>query len=310
MDPITKDLISKELWHYFENFTREFYPTETGADGSSLCRAKTFKDKWPWLHFLALNSAWDCRGNQDAGCLRVGLPITEQLIKELKDERPTGFRFDGHGHISDTVVAIFHHPCIQVNDFVANDELDDVDWLHKFERADARDRMCFRDYLTRYARIILNGHIHKKAGPIPTLRDNSYHFFAGTFFSPEVPEFHCRIIKVRKEVDGAPPTLDISTKPNDGFDYWTLSYPPNTDPAYMPVASHDPEYQPSTTNQSDTLSEHLARDNVSLIFSEILKTLLQKFTEEQLIKLLTLYSEFLKSDETLSDQSTRRRNPN
>lgn len=306
VDPITKDLISKELWHYFENFVQEFYPTDSGADGSLLCRKKTYEE-WPWLHFLALNSAWDCRGNQDAGCLRVGLSITEQLIQELRETRPAELRFDGHGHISDTIVAIFHHPCIQVYDFVANDELDFVDWLHNLERADPKDRMCFRDFLTKYARIVLNGHIHKKAGPI--YKNKSYHFFAGTFFSPEVPEFHCRIIKVKKGNEGVPPTLELTASANDGFDYWVLSDPPNTDPTYTAVASHNPESKPSAVNQSHTLNEYLAKDYVGLIFNEILEILLQKLTAEQIMELLTHYSEFFKSDETLNNRSTRRRNP-
>ena len=115
---------------------------------------------------------------------------------------------------------------------------------------------------------------------------------------------------MKKGNEGVPPTLELTASANDGFDYWVLSDPPNTDPTYMAVASHNPESKPSAVNQSHTLSEFLAKEHVGLIFNEILEILLQKLTAEQIMELLTHYSEFFESDETLNNRSTRRRNPN
>lgn len=61
--------------------------------------------EWPWVHFAILNSAWDCRDDDDEGKLRIGLDFLNELLNTSYSQKTEGA----------IICAIFHHPHMQIN---------------------------------------------------------------------------------------------------------------------------------------------------------------------------------------------------
>lgn len=181
-----------------------------------LCQIISFEE-WPWVSFLSLNSAWDCRNDRDEERLRVGLPLLEKLIEKVPDEN--------------YVITVFHHPHTEIEDYV--EEIDEIShhtilknkrrkWLHISERepeyAGAR---CFSSYVEQKSTFILNGHIHKEA--VPQKLRKSIQLISGTFYSNDTPQYHCRLLKLSRN---APPCYrDLRHTIGDDSENWEITAP-------------------------------------------------------------------------------------
>lgn len=187
-----------------------------GGDASKLCHIITYKE-WPWVSFLSLNSAWDCRTKQDEERLRVGLPLLENLIEKVPDKN--------------YVITLFHHPHTEIEDYI--EEIDEIShhrvlktkrrkWLHISEREpEYVGARCFSSYVEQKSTFILNGHIHKETEP-QKLR-KSIQLISGTLYSRDTPMYHCRLLKL---CDSAPPLYrDLRRNINDDNEKWEVTIP-------------------------------------------------------------------------------------
>ena len=85
---LTIEQIDKQAY-FFQGYVDKLLD----GNGKDLCKKYEFPE-WPWATFVTLNSAWDCRNNDDEGRLRVGLPILEDILRDVKDQ---------------WVITLFHH---------------------------------------------------------------------------------------------------------------------------------------------------------------------------------------------------------
>ena len=214
-DPDVNELNRSELQKQASNF--EGYVAEL-CDGEpdKLCRLISYEE-WPWVSFLSLNSAWDCRNDQDEERLRVGLPLLENLIEQVPDDN--------------YVITLFHHPHTEIEDYI--EEFDSINrhrtlstkkrkWLHISERepehAGAR---CFSTYVEQKSTFILNGHIHKETEPKKLKK--SIQLISGTLYSNDTPKYHCRLLKLSKNED--PCYCDMRRTIGDDSEQWEVTLP-------------------------------------------------------------------------------------
>lgn len=187
-DPDVPDLNyaeAKEQAYYFGEYVSELCE----GDVARLCQTITFEE-WPWVTFLTLNSAWDCRNDDDEGRLRVGLPILEELIEKTPE--------------NNCVITLFHHPHTEIEDLV--EKVDSLShqkvldktkrqWLHVSEsEPDITGGRTFCSYVEEKSTYILNGHIHKETEPQKI--GKSIRLISGTIYSNDTPRYHCRLLKV------------------------------------------------------------------------------------------------------------------
>ncbi|MBQ8280089.1 MAG: metallophosphoesterase [Roseburia sp.] len=187
-DPDVPDLNQQEMEDQ-AFFFGEYVDELCNGDAKEICKAITFEE-WPWATFLILNSAWDCRNDDDEGRLRVGLSILENLIEKAPE--------------NNCVITLFHHPHTEVEDIV--EEIDRFShqkilnnikrqWLHVSEREpDFTGERTFCSYVEEKSTYILNGHIHKETEPQKL--GKSTRLVSGTIYSNDTPRYHCRLLKV------------------------------------------------------------------------------------------------------------------
>lgn len=199
---------------HFEGYVEEL--CEGNPEG--LCKIFNFED-WPWVSFLSLNSAWDCRNDGDEGRLRVGLPLFEKLIEQVPNEN--------------YVITLFHHPHTEIEDYI--EEIDSLThhkvlktkrrkWLHISECEPQGDGVrCFSSYVEQKSTFILNGHIHKETEP-QKLR-KSIQLISGTLYSKDTPKYHCRLLKLSNKAD--PCYRDLRHTIGDDSDRWEVTVPKN-----------------------------------------------------------------------------------
>lgn len=212
-NPDVKELTLAEAEKQAGNF--EGYVSELcGGNPDNLCRLITYEE-WPWVSFLSLNSAWDCRDNQDEGRLRVGLPLLENLIEKVPAEN--------------YVVTLFHHPHTEIEDYI--EEIDYSNhvttlkkrkWLHISETEPEHDgEQCFASYVEQKSTFILNGHIHKETEP-KKLRQ-SIQLISGTLYSQDTPRYHCRLLKLSDQAE--PTYCDMRRAINADTEQWEVTRP-------------------------------------------------------------------------------------
>lgn len=186
-----------------------------GNTPENLCKVYHF-DEWPWVYFLTLNSAWDCRDDYDEGRLRVSLPILESLIDQIPDDK------------KNCIITLFHHPHTPVLDVVLNTdkrgqfilEYKQRDWLHIYERIPTiKGGRSFASYVDQKLNYILNGHIHTETPP--QYRDSAIQLICGTMYSNDTPEYHCRLLKICET--GESTYRDIRRKLGDTDERWEVS---------------------------------------------------------------------------------------
>lgn len=214
-DPDVPDLNSleaKEQAYYFEEYVSELCKGDT----DELCQAITFEE-WPWVTFLTLNSAWDCRNDEDEGRLRVGLPILEELIEKTPEDN--------------CVITLFHHPHTEIEDVV--EKIDKIthervlntvrrQWLHISEReSDITGGRTFSSYVEEKSTYILNGHIHKETEPQKI--GKSIRLISGTVYSNDTPRYHCRLLKVSNNSESL--YRDLRHTIGDRDERWEVTIP-------------------------------------------------------------------------------------
>lgn len=209
-------------WHHFENYVVNCCENKP----EELCRTVTFPE-WPWLHFLVLNSAWDCQSNDDVGRLRVGLDIAQSLYYKTKVE-----------NTHDTFVAVFHHPLMSVLDQDRSGNKTVRQWLHCSETFinEAEGNPSFGSFITQRMDFVLNGHVHVQNPPVRLGRP--YHFINGTLHSNDTCIYNCRIIKISRY--RPPEYIDLSRRLSDRHVKWTVTAP--IDPSEWDRNSWDYEY--------------------------------------------------------------------
>ena len=214
-NPDVNELDNTEITKQGRNF--EGYVSELcDGDVNKLCRLVTY-DEWPWISFLSLNSAWDCRDDRDEGRLRVGLSLFEDLIENVPN--------------NNYVITLFHHPHTEVDDYV--ETIDPTNhlkvltpqkrkWLHISETQSSNqgDR-CFSTFVEQKSTFILNGHIHKETEPKKLHK--SIQLISGTLYSKDTPKYHCRLLRLSDCED--PVYRDMRRNINDDSDTWEITYP-------------------------------------------------------------------------------------
>lgn len=199
---------------HFDGYVKEL----CNDDPNQLCKLYNYP-QWPWISFLSLNSAWDCRDDNDEGRLRVSLPLLEDLVDKLPE---------GNEHY---VISIFHHPHTVVTDNII--EYDKFghrqvikskkrQWLHISEcEPDIPGSRCFTSYLEDKSTFILNGHIHKETAPQKA--NKAFHLISGTLYSNDTPKYHCRLLKVSK--NDAPEYCDLRCTIGDSSERFEVTTP-------------------------------------------------------------------------------------
>lgn len=214
-DPDVPDLDREEITgqaYFFGDYVDEL----CNGDNERICKLITFEE-WPWVTFLTLNSAWDCRSDDDEGRLRVGLPILEELIENVPE--------------NNCVITLFHHPHTEIED--VDEKIDDVShkkvldivkrqWLHVSEREpEYMGGRTFCSYVEEKSTYILNGHIHKETEPQKL--GKSVRLIGGTIYSNDTPKYHCRLLKVSNSND--PAYRDLRRIIGDRNEKWEVTIP-------------------------------------------------------------------------------------
>ena len=203
---ITRESIGKRRKTHFENYVKVL----CAGDPQKLCYSVTLSE-WPWVRFLVMNSAWDCRDDQDEGTLRVGLDLLEEIAGEEKS--------------GEIIVSVFHHPHTEVEDYnFQTEKRTKRNWLHLSEREpDQEGGVCFSNILERRSDYVLNGHIHKETNPLHSRDAKAIQLISGAAYSTDTPKYHCRILKLR--LGGEALYRDIRCTLGGGDYSWEVTSP-------------------------------------------------------------------------------------
>lgn len=204
--PITRESISSKRKKHFKNYVNEL----CGGDPNKLCYSLILP-QWPWLRFLIMNSAWDCRDDEDEGTLRIGLDLLEEIAGENQDE--------------EIVVSIFHHPHTEIADYdIGQARIIKRNWLHITEREPEHEGgLCLSLFLEQRSNYILSGHIHKETKPQHSQSARAIQLISGAAYSNDTPKYHCRLLKIRRR--GEAVYRDIRCTLGDGDFPWEVTGP-------------------------------------------------------------------------------------
>ena len=213
---ISRESIAHARKDHFKGYTDFFY----GSDSQKLC-SSIILDEWPWLRFLVLNSAWDCRDNEDEGKLRVGLELLEEVVDESDPD-------------NEVIIALFHHPHVEVPDYDPIEKRKKMrNWLHISEREALGDGdLCFALYLDQHANFILNGHIHKATDPTHSKNAKSIQLISGATYTNDSVQYHARILKLNRYGDIEPLYRDLNNSLASINGLWSVSEPKNFSALY------------------------------------------------------------------------------
>lgn len=208
---IDRESIKNVRKKHFQDYVDFFH----GGDPQKMVASIRFEE-WPWLCFLVMNSAWDCRDKEDEGTLRVGLELLEEISSTIDRENE-----------KEKVVALFHHPHTEVSDINVKDRKSVTrNWLHVSERRpQSEDSICFSTYVDDIADFVLNGHIHIKTEPLHSRTGKSIQLISGTAYSKDSFKYHCRILKVSREDESL--YIDIENTLAKSQHLWDTSTPKN-----------------------------------------------------------------------------------
>ncbi|MCH5274842.1 MAG: metallophosphoesterase [Lachnospiraceae bacterium] len=174
-------------------------------------------NKWPWVHFIALNSAWDCRDDEDEGKLRVGLDFLNEALMQSKEKGP-----------EDSIIcAVFHHPHMTIDIDDGHGGRKKCNWLAPSEQYPInKGEDYFVSRINNSAKCIMNGHVHEKKTPIYLGNDMQMGFWSicGTLLSNDTSTYHCRVIKIRR--GGSLSYIDLSNTAGNTSGDWEISFHP------------------------------------------------------------------------------------
>lgn len=215
-DSLCRELIGDSIKKPLAKHFHDYIEVCCEGDPQKLVRLQIPK-KWPWVHFAVLNSAWDCRDDQDEGKLRVGLDFLKEILQQSKSVGP-----------EDSVIcALFHHPHIEIDIDDGKGGRKTCNWLtsseqHPFNRGDD----CFVNRLNNSVKCIMNGHVHEEKTPTYLGNDAQTGFWSicGTLLSNDTSTYHCRVIKIRR--GGSLSYIDLSNTSGDTSGDWKISFHP------------------------------------------------------------------------------------
>lgn len=207
----TGDNIDEPLMSYFHDYIINC------CDGKcqNIVRLQS-PTKWPWVKFLILNSAWDCRGRNDEDRLRVGAHFVQKYLLSAGEEDDSIY------------CAVFHHPLLPVEIDNGKGKKIVKNWLALSEQNSVVEgRGCFVEQV-RNVKCIFNGHIHTSLSPrfIGTEDHMGFWSVCGTLFSKDTAEFHCRVVKIRKNGFVYYADLDKTFEENCESTPWRISTRP------------------------------------------------------------------------------------
>ncbi len=174
-------------------------------------------EKWPWVHFAILNSAWDCRDNDDEGKLRIGLDFLNELLN-------TSCSHETEGKI---ICALFHHPHMRIDIDNGHGKRRRCNWLTPSEQSPTcRGGDCFVNRLNNNVKCIMNGHVHEEMEPkyLGNELQTGFWSICGTLFSNDTSLYHCRVIKIRR--GGSLSYIDLTNADGNPSGDWTISFKP------------------------------------------------------------------------------------
>lgn len=290
---ITPNNIKKRKKH-FEGYVKLL----CSGNEDRLCETVHFNE-WPWLYFLSLNSAWDCRDDFDEGRLRVGLPLLENLIEKLPNEQKY------------YIISIFHHPHTDVCDNIVKYDFQNqrmsIDkkfrrWLHISElEPELPGGRSFFSYINQNSTFILNGHIHKET--IPKRADAAFQLISGTVYSNDTPMYHCRLIKI--DESGKAVYRDLRRTLGDVDEYWEVTIQKSFDALRNALDFSDEKEKRKEINKSHSLKleqalQHLSNKEFDKI-KEIIDSVVQQLNEEMINEVFQEKDVLSKNNITISN---------
>ncbi len=264
--PISRESIGTRRVKHFENYVNSMCE----GDPQKMCQSITFEE-WPWVRFLIMNSAWDCRDNTDEGKLRVGLKLLEEIAgPENEDE---------------VIVSIFHHPHNEVSDYnFENEKRTKRNWLHITEREPEHlDGTCFLNFLEQRSDFVLNGHIHQETKPQHSKEAKAIQLISGAAYSNDTTRYHCRILKLRQHNPAQ--YMDLRCTLGGGDHFWEVTSPKSFQifGYYQTNSERKAEKKEQTILKINEATAATLEKNYSLTLS-LLQELLQLVAEESNIE--------------------------
>jgi predicted MPP superfamily phosphohydrolase len=125
------------------------------------------------LTFIALNSAWYCRGDNDRGNLWVGRLHLEHLI--------SGNLIVNASVAQQPIIALVHHP---------------PTWWHDAETNAWNGRPNVMDMLARHSHLVLTGHTHGEVRKHDRIAGAAYHLTGGSAYASSSHSNSVRLIRV------------------------------------------------------------------------------------------------------------------
>lgn len=221
-EKLNRDNIGDDIDKPIVGFFHDYIVSRCGGDCQKIVRLQT-PAKWPWIKFVILNSAWDCREKDDSGNdegrLRVGLSFLEDLLPSpeiIKKKNDAIF------------CAVFHHPFLALSTDDGKGGKIEQNWLAASERHPIHDgEDCFADRV-KTLKCILNGHVHTSIKPEYVGHEAQTGFWSvcGTLISNDTSKYHCRVIKLGR--NGSIYYLDLENtfKGVADSDPWKISCKP------------------------------------------------------------------------------------
>ena len=174
-DQVLRVPIARHYLDCFSEFTN--FCSRVGVRPYSFNKQKSYllgQTDLRGIRFVALNSAWFCKGPDDKNNLWVGLPHLRQLeadgqLQTVSDSPPH------------PVVGLIHHP---------------GDWWHEEEIHAYSGRPNTLDYLAGRCHLILNGHTHGEVRRADRIAQSALHLTGGAAFSGASHFNSFRIIRI------------------------------------------------------------------------------------------------------------------
>lgn len=141
------------------------------------------------IRFVALNSAWFCRGDDDKSRLWVGLPHLRKMEADGQLQKT-------NESPSPTVALVHHSP----------------DWWHEEETSTYGSRPNTRDYLGCRCHLILSGHTHDGIRKADRIAEAAYHLTGGAAYAGAAHFNSFRLIRID----------------SDGLTYRSLEFDPRS----------------------------------------------------------------------------------
>jgi formylglycine-generating enzyme required for sulfatase activity/3',5'-cyclic AMP phosphodiesterase CpdA len=196
------------------------------------------------IRFIALNSAWYCRGEQDLAQLWVGRNHLQQL--QADDLLPEAVNSEL------PVVAIVHHP---------------PNWWHDADQITRDNRSCVQDLLAERSHIILTGHEHSHARRHDQINERAFLMKGGAAYAGDQYQNNVRLLRVNR--DHVQYRL-LEYNPRLTTDLWQLGQPSQELSLRPQSTAVQLSATPPAPTTSPAVSAYLARLTESTRFLELL----------------------------------------